>query len=308
MEIGSRTPATSCVVALRALPQQPSGAVREVQALLEALRIEAAEADRDGDGVAADDLRRAAVALACRHGAATRADVPSRDTPARAACFGSFSLSAGADPSLWAVCARGRAASCGCSRCRAADPFTARSCCPLCGPRADQASAARSMLTTLSSLRGVLAMTPAAGALVRDGAAYRLLPEVVVTDIALAERSLEQARHAPSREVDAAYESALDLYAGDLLEEEGPAEWVVEPREQWRQRMAGASHELAVLRYRRGQTGPAVRAARRGLAVDRHSDALWRVLVASLRADDDQMAADRAEGDYASLLQELAVG
>lgn len=308
MEIGSRTPATSCVVALRALPQQPSGAVREVQALLEALRIEAAEADRDGDGVAADDLRRAAVALACRHGAATRADVPSRDTPARAACFGSFSLSAGGRPlPLGSLRPRARSV----LRLLALQggrPLHREVLLSALWPESDQASAARSMLTTLSSLRGVLAMTPAAGALVRDGAAYRLLPEVVVTDIALAERSLEQARHAPSREVDAAYESALDLYAGDLLEEEGPAEWVVEPREQWRQRMAGASHELAVLRYRRGQTGPAVRAARRGLAVDRHSDALWRVLVASLRADDDQMAADRAEGDYASLLQELAVG
>jgi DNA-binding SARP family transcriptional activator len=172
-------------------------------------------------------------------------------------------------------------------------------------PEADQVSGSRSMLTTLSSVRSVLATTPAAGALVREGAAYRLDPDAIVTDVALADQALQRARRARATagtDADAAYVSALGLYGGELLTEEGPAEWVVQPREAWRARMAGAAHELAVLRYARGEATAAADAARQGLSVDRHSDPLWRVLIASLRAGEDDAAAERAASDYACVL------
>ncbi|MCW2779296.1 MAG: transcriptional regulator, family, partial [Frankiales bacterium] len=260
----------------------------------------------------AADLRRAAVALAGRHGAATRDDVPrAPEAPARATCFGSFSLVVDGRPlPLSGLRPRARSV----LRLLALQggrPLHREVLLASLWPETDQVSAARSMLTTLSSVRAVLVSTPAEGALSREGAAYRLDPEAVVTDVALADAALDRARRAAAdlaADADGAYVAALDLYAGELLAEEGPAEWVVEPREDWRVRMAGAAHELAVLRYRRGQTAAAAAAARRGLAVDRRSDQLWRVLVAALRAGEDDVAAERAESDYGSLLSELAVG
>ena len=70
--------------------------------------------------------------------------------------------------------------------------------------------------------------------------------------------------------------------------------------------MSTAAHELAVLRYRRGQRTGAVAAARRGLTLHRRSDPLWRVPIAALRAGDDSVSADRAEGEYTALLVDLA--
>ena len=84
-------------VPLRALPQQQTPDHR-LRALLGELRAEAAQADRDGDGAAADTLREAAVALASRHGAVTRLTLPAQDGPARATCFGAFSLTVGGHP------------------------------------------------------------------------------------------------------------------------------------------------------------------------------------------------------------------
>ena len=176
-------------------------------------------------------------------------------------------------------------------------------------PEADEASASRSLLTTLSSLRTALREGGAEGALQREGAAYLLSAQTVLTDLTLADRALARARRyrdtAPE-DADAAYVHALDLYAGEVLAEEGPAEWVSRPREQWSARMSTAAHELAVLRYRRGQLTGAVAAARRGLTLDRWSDPLWRVLIAALRAGDDSVSADRAEGEYTALLVDLA--
>lgn len=293
-------------VALRALLPVQGGPDSRVRRLLDELRIEAAHADREGDATAAAELRAAAVALACRHGAATRELVPSaRDRLTRATCFGSFSISVGGRPlPLSTLRPRARSA----LRLLAVQggrPLHREALLDALWPEADQASAARSMLTTLSSVRSVLAATPAAGALVREGAAYRLDPDAVVTDVALADQALVRARRARNQagvDADAEYVVALDLYAGELLAEEGPAEWVVEPRESWRARMAGAAHELAVLRYTSGQTTAAAVAARQGLAVDRHSDPLWRVLIAALRAGEDDAAAERASADYACLL------
>ena len=274
--------------------------------LLEELSSEAAQADREGDASGAEALRSAAVALACRHGAATREVVPvSPDGPARATCFGSFSLTVGGRPlALTSLRPRARSA----LRLLALQggrPLHREALLDALWPEADAVSGARSMLTTLSSVRAVLATTPAAGALVREGAAYRLDPEAVVTDVALADQALQRARRArvqATADADAEYVGALDLYAGELLAEEGPAEWVVEPREAWRARMSAAAHELAVLRYARGQATSAADAARHGLAVDRHSDPLWRVLIASLRAGEDDAAAERAASDYALVL------
>ena len=165
------------------------------------------------------------------------------------------------------------------------------------------------MLTAFSSVRLVLSGTAAQGALRRQGHTYLLDPAGVDTDVAEADAAFREAgrllRSDPLR-ADAAFERGLGLYLGELLSEEGPAEWVVEPREAWRARMAGAAYDLAVLRYAAGRSSEAVRAARQGLSADRHHDPLWRVLVAALRSRDDQAAADRAAGEYDDVLRGLA--
>lgn len=284
-----------------------------LQRLLAELGEEAAWADREGDPETAADLRRAAVSLAGRHGAATRSVLPVQARePVRATCFGSFTLTAAGRPlPLSGLRPRARS-TLRLLALQGGRPLHREVLLDALWPEADPVSAARSMLTTLSSVRSLLSYTCLPGALVREGAAYRLDPAAVLTDVAVAGQALERARRARSTsahdEADAQYVLALDLYDGELLAEEGPAEWVVEPREQWRARMATAAHELAVLRYTRGQTTGAAVAARRGLAVDRHSDPLWRVLVAALRAGEDAAAAERAESEYDALLGQLAVG
>ncbi len=135
-------------------------------------------------------------------------------------------------------------------------------------------------------------------------------PTLVDTDLAAVDRLLARARHQRTADpvaAEATYTAALGLYSGELLQEEGPAEWVVSARERWRLRVADAARDLAVLQYRQGRTDDAAASARLGLGVDRHSDPLWRVLVAALRSGDDVMAAERAEADYDALLLELAV-
>lgn len=296
-------------VPLRVVLPEEAGPDDRLRELLEQLRAEAGQADRDGDDSAAADLRRAAVALACRYGALTREALPGPDpTPVRATCFGDFRLCAGGRPlTLSGLRPRARSAL-RLLALQAGRPVHREVLLAALWPEADPLSASRSMLTTLSSVRAVLGETGATRALTREGAAYRLDATAVVTDLALADAALHAAKQLRAdrpAEADAAYERALDLYAGELLVEEGPADWVVEPREEWRTRMAAAAYEQAVLRYSAGRPAAAVAAARRGLAVDRNSDPLWRVLLAALRADDDAAAAERAEAEYGQVLASL---
>ncbi|MCW2776981.1 MAG: hypothetical protein JWN17_706, partial [Frankiales bacterium] len=55
-----RDTTTTAAVPLRALPRQ-GGPDARLRGLLDELRVEAAQADREGDPAAAADLRRAAV-------------------------------------------------------------------------------------------------------------------------------------------------------------------------------------------------------------------------------------------------------
>ena len=303
---------TAAVVA-RAVPLRPMPPSctpdSRVRSLLVELRAEASRADRDGDGASADALRTAAAALASRHSAVTLLTVPVQDSLASATCFGTFSLSVVGRPlALSGLRPRARS-TLRLLALHAGQPVHREVLLASLWPEADATSASRSLLTTLSSLRTALRDSGVDGALQREGSAYLLSAQAVITDLTLAHRALARARRcrdtAPE-DADAAYVHALDLYAGEVLAEEGPAEWVSGPREQWRARMSTAAHELAELRYRRGQLTEAVAAARRGLTLDRWSDPLWRVLIAALRAGEDDISARRAENDYAALLSDLA--
>ena len=95
---------------------------------------------------------------------------------------------------------------------------------------------------------------------------------------------------------------ALDLYRGELLEEEGPAEWVVKARDHYRATAADLAERLAGAHLAASSLAAAVRICQRGLEIDRYRDRLWRLLVASHRESGDQASAALAARDYAAVL------
>ncbi|HXM58678.1 MAG TPA: BTAD domain-containing putative transcriptional regulator, partial [Candidatus Dormibacteraeota bacterium] len=148
--------------------------------------------------------------------------------------------------------------------------------------------------------------------LVRDGDAYRLaLGPGLSIDLVAFEADLGQGRQARAAgDVEralACYGSALDRYAGELLPEDGAAEWVVERRESCRSAAAEAAQALAELRLARGDADGAAQAAALGLRIDRYHDPLWRLVVCAREQAGDHVAAQRARAEYARVLAELGV-
>lgn len=187
--------------------------------------------------------------------------------------------------------------------------------CEALWPEADPESATRNLQVAVSSLRQLLEPGVARGShtlLVRDGDAYRLaIPEgsdadlvAFATDVA-GGRSAQAAGHRQA--ATEAFERAMARYGGDLLPEDGPAEWVVGARDQARIEVADVACRLAGLALEDGDAEAACSAAERGLRADRYRDDLWRRLVDAHRALGDQASAARAERDYALVLEELGV-
>jgi DNA-binding SARP family transcriptional activator len=176
-------------------------------------------------------------------------------------------------------------------------------------------SGARNLHVAVSSLRQALEPGVARAGftlLVRDGDAYRLAmgPELRI-DLVAFEADVGAARHAraagdPERAA-ACCQDALDRYAGELLPEDGAAEWVVERRERCRSAAAEASQWLAELRLRRGDAAGAAQAAAAGLRIDRYHDPLWRLLIDAREQAGDHGAASRARAEYARVLSDLGV-
>jgi DNA-binding SARP family transcriptional activator len=175
--------------------------------------------------------------------------------------------------------------------------------------------ATHSLQVAVSSLRSLLAPDAPRGSfrmIERSGETYALvLPpgstaDVLEVDTAL--RAADQARLAgdPAAEA-AALDTALASYTGELLPEDGPAEWVVNDREQWRLRAAAACARLAELRLAADEPQAAIEAARRGVGIDPFSDALWRALIAGYARTGDTAAAAKARQEYAEVLSELGL-
>lgn len=176
--------------------------------------------------------------------------------------------------------------------------------------------ATHSLHVTLSSLRRFLdpdidARDPRR-LLVRDGDAYALaLPPGGYSDVAEFRAALDRAHRArlaadPDTMIDS-LRLALLSYGGDLLPEDGPAEWVVPEREALRRRAADAAAELAGAELRRGHADAAVDAAQRCVRIDEYCDAGWRALMDGFTQLGDVAAAARARRDYDGVLAALAV-
>jgi DNA-binding SARP family transcriptional activator len=180
-------------------------------------------------------------------------------------------------------------------------------------PDADAGAGARSLHVALSALRRQLdeVALPVGGALVvREGDAYRLDVPADAVDVRRFDRAVAEGRAARARgEVAAgAYALAVELYGGDLLPEEGPADWIVARREHYREAAVEAAEGLATESMLVSDYATAVRACRLGLEIDRYQDSLWRILIEARDRAGDASAATRDRREYAALLEGLGVG
>jgi DNA-binding SARP family transcriptional activator len=160
----------------------------------------------------------------------------------------------------------------------------------------------------ISALRQLLDVALVA----RVGDAYCLtLPGAATVDFQHFDRLLSDARAADAAgDADAtveSLESALDLYRGELLPEEGPAEWVVKGRDRFRAAAADGAERLARIRLSQDALPAAVAACQRGLDIDRYRDAIWRMLIEAYRRSGDHAAAAHAQQEYDAVLRELGV-
>lgn len=177
----------------------------------------------------------------------------------------------------------------------------------------DPDSALRNLQVAVSSIRQVLASTGTgtSAMLTRDGEAYRLhvLPEH--SDLRRFEDAIRAAAtaHASGDDDGAALaaQAALDLHRGDLLAEEGPAEWVVGERDKCKGDAAAMAALLAEVELDRGHPAAAAAACEWGLRIDRYHDALWRLLVTGYELGGDRAAAARARLGYEEVMRELGV-
>lgn len=174
-----------------------------------------------------------------------------------------------------------------------------------------------SLQVAVSALRRALDPGPTRGSsrlLARNGDAYTfVLPEdgrVDVLDFARAVRSAREVRanspHDPQAAM-ALLRTALRLYRGDLLPEDGPAEWVVDERERLRHQAGEAAATLGALELRHGDPAAAATALEQGLRIDPFRDGAWRLLISAYDAVGDVAAAMRTRRAYSTVLAELGV-
>ena len=179
-------------------------------------------------------------------------------------------------------------------------------------PEADADSATRNLHVAMSTLRQALApLADVAGGplLTRDGDAYRLAPGCnVEVDLIEFDEALNAARRAQAAgDAGAAFKRALDLYGGELLPEEGPADWVIELRARCLAGVVEASQAVAMSALESGDPEEAARASVNGLRVDRYADTLWRLLIKARQLAGDRLAASRTMAEYEQVLRELGL-
>ena len=176
------------------------------------------------------------------------------------------------------------------------------------------ASASR-LHVAISSIRHLLQADRAAGAglrIDRDRETYRLvLPPEAELDTRAFEEAVAASRAYTDRDdlngAGAESDRAVALYAGPLLIEEGPAEWVLEPRERYRTMVIEMIQLQATVALRQRDPTGAAAACTAGLAVERYHDPFWRLLIEAREMAGDRGAAVRAEGEYHAMLAQLGV-
>jgi DNA-binding SARP family transcriptional activator len=171
----------------------------------------------------------------------------------------------------------------------------------------------RNLQVAISAARQLLERAEATCAqIVREGDAYCLaLLDGAEADVHSFEQWLAEARLAKGTGDSLSHKIALtrclDLYRGDLLSVEGPADWVLEPRDRYRILAADAAEALAAAHLEAGEFSEAAEACERGLIIDRYRDRLWRLRAEALEGAGDLVAAARTRQGYVEMLRDLGM-
>jgi len=182
-------------------------------------------------------------------------------------------------------------------------------------PGLPPSKAAHNLQVAIASVRAALQPDVAgrdSRVLVRDGDAYTIvLGAGSSSDLRTFDRLFEAARTAGAAgRVDDAAEAlteALTLYRGEVLPEDGSAEWVAAVRDRYRARAAEAAGMLAEVEIGRGRFAHAADAATISTGIDPWRDASWRLLIQAHEKAGDRAAATRAQRHYAEVLAALDV-
>ena len=178
-------------------------------------------------------------------------------------------------------------------------------------PDVDPDSARHSLQVAVSMLRKLMPDRPSSG-IVRQGDTYQLdLGPDAFFDVRVFQSFLSSASSAASKsEHRRAFDDAAraaEVYRGDLLLDEGPADWVVGQRDSLRQEMVRACTIAGEAAMALGLPQEAARMAERGLGVDRFADQLWRLQIESLEQSCDKVSAERARRSWREMMAELGV-
>jgi DNA-binding SARP family transcriptional activator len=170
------------------------------------------------------------------------------------------------------------------------------------------ASGIRSLQVAVSSIRQCLS---AGGitedALRRHGDAYALALPGASDQLADFERLVQAAGREQGAEALGSRLAALDRYAGDLLPEVGPAEWVVEERNRLRVLAASVGSAAARDALAAGELRTALDAARRSVALDPYHDSSWHLIVEINERLGDLSAAAVARREQARVWADLGL-
>ena len=176
-------------------------------------------------------------------------------------------------------------------------------------------AATRNLHVAISAIRQLLQPNGKRGCsslIARVGDTYRLtIGDRDDVDVLAFEQAIEAGRTALAAN-DAAragqlFSHALAAYTGELLPDEGPVDWVVKERDRYHLAAAEAALSLAEIHLIHEQPRPAVRAAERGLLIDRYNDGLWRLLIRAHHQAGDRAGAQRACEGYDGMLIELGL-
>ena len=178
-------------------------------------------------------------------------------------------------------------------------------------PDDDEAAASRKLQVAISSIRRALEPI-GPHVLRRRDDVYALDTEAGVScDVDDFEHLAAEARallaNGAADDAERVQRRVLALYVGELLPEDGAAEWVVRARDIQRATVAETARALASHLADAGRHAAAAEVCRAALVVDRYCDPLWRLLVASLDADGELAEKARTVAQYDEVLAELGI-
>lgn len=230
-------------------------------------------------------------------------------------CFGGFELTLGERDLTWTAIRPRARALLRLLAIHAGQPVHRELLVEALWPERPPATAARCLHVAVSALRTFLEPGVTRGGsrlLVRSGEAYLLrIPPEGSYDLRRFETSLAEGRDAEAaarpEAAARALHAALDAYAGELLPEDGPAEWVVERREHYRHAAAEAALVLAKLELARGRPVAGARAAARSVQIDPFRDDAWQTLIVAHERSGETAAAERSRKGHARMLLSLGL-